>query len=443
MKLEDMILVSVDDHIVEPPTLFDKHLPAAYKDKAPKVIKKNGADMWEWGNVPIPNLALNAVVGRPKHEYGMEPTSYEQLRKGTWDIDARIDDMNANGQLASLCFPSFPGLNGSLFCKQEDKKLAHVILQAYNDWHVDEWCGSKPGRFIPNGLVPLWDPQLMADEVRRLAKKGCHAVSFSENPEKMQLGLPSLHSKKWDPFWQACSDEGTIVNVHIGSGEGMAVTSMEAPVDVMITIQPMAIASAASDILWSSVLRRFPKLKFALSEGGIGWIPYFLERVDYVYEGHHQWTHQDFGDKKPSDVFKEQIATCFIDDRAGVAMRKLVGVDNINWECDYPHSDTSWPKAPEALWEHFEDGVSDEDINKMTHLNAMKLYSFDPFKHIKREDCTVGALRAQAKDVDLSIKGSQGGKAPITDGSARPVTIMDVAVQLMEAQKPVDKSVSK
>ena len=136
----------------------------------------------------------------------MEPTSFDQLRPGTYDIHERIRDMNANGVLASMCFPSFPGLCGALFMRQTDKNLARVVLQAYNDWHIDEWCGAYPGRFIPLALLPLWDPQLMAEEVRRVAKKGCHAVSFTQSPD--QLGLPSLHNTHWDPFWKACSDEG-------------------------------------------------------------------------------------------------------------------------------------------------------------------------------------------------------------------------------------------
>jgi len=216
MRPEDMILVSVDDHVVEPPDMFEQNVPAQWKARAPKVVKlPGGADAWTFEGQRIPNIGLNAVAGRPPEEYGVEPTSFEQLRPGCYDVDARIGDMNANGVLASMCFPSFPSFCGALFLRCEDKALSHVMLQAYNDWHIDQWCGSHPGRFIPLSLPAIWDPQLMADEVRRVAKKGCHAVSFCENPEK--LGLPSLHSEHWDPFWKACSDEGTLCCIHIGS----------------------------------------------------------------------------------------------------------------------------------------------------------------------------------------------------------------------------------
>jgi predicted TIM-barrel fold metal-dependent hydrolase len=428
MRPEDMILVSVDDHVVEPPDLFDRHLTPEWKARAPRVVRKSdGVDVWMFEGAQLPNIGLNAVAGRPPEEYGVEPTSFDQLRPGCYDVHERIRDMNANGVLASICFPSFPSFCGALWARQEDKALARVMLQAYNDWHIDEWCGAYPGRFIPLVLPALWDPKLAADEVRRAAKKGCSAVSFTENPEK--VGFPSLHDAYWNPLWEACSDEGTVVCIHIGSASGMQFTTMDSPVDVMITISPMSIASCAADLVWSQVLRDYPSLKFALSEGGIGWIPYFLDRVDYVFEHHHRWTHQDFGGRKPSDVFREQVITCFIDDPVGIKLRHDVGIDTITWECDYPHSDTTWPESPERLARCF-DGVSDEDIDKMTHRNALREFRLDAFAHRPREECTVAALRSEARGVDLSLK-SHGGKSPTEE--RRPVTAADITRQLASA----------
>ncbi len=427
MQPQDMILVSVDDHVVEPPGLFDNHLTPEWKAKAPRLVRKDdGTDVWVFEGQQLMNIGLNAVVGRPPEEYGVEPTSFDQLRPGCYDVDERIRDMNVNGVLASMCFPSFPSFCGALWARTEDKTLALTMLRAYNDWHIDEWCGSHPGRFIPLALPVMWDAELAAEEIRRVAKKGCHALSFTENPEK--VGFPSLHSDYWEPVWQACVDEGTVVCIHIGSAAGMSFTTMDSPVDVMITTSPMSIASCAADLVWSQMLRRYPTLKFALSEGGIGWIPYFLDRIDYVFNHHHQWTNQDFGGKLPSDVFREHIITCFIDDPVGVKLREQVGIDTITWECDYPHSDTTWPEAPEILARSL-DGVSDEDINKMTHENAIREFRLDSFSHRTREQCTVAALRAEAGDVDLSLK-SHGGKAPVAE--VRPVTAQDITSQLAQ-----------
>ncbi len=430
MRLEDMIMVSVDDHVVEPANMFDNHLPAKWKARAPRLVhKKDGSDVWIFEGAQLPNIGLNAVVGRPPEEYGVEPTAFAQMRPGCYDIHERIRDMNANGVLASICFPSFPSFCGQLWARQEDKELARVMLRAYNDWHIDEWCGAYPGRFIPLALPAMWDPELTAQEVRRAAKKGCHALSFCEAPQK--LDYPSLHSEHWNPVWEACSDEGTVVCIHIGSASGMQFTSMDSPVDVMITVSPISIVNCAADLLWSQIFRRYPKLKFALSEGGIGWIPYFLERADYVYQHHHKWTHQDFGNKLPSELFREHVVTCFIDDQAGIKNRHQVGIDTISWECDYPHSDTTWPRAPEILWRSLE-GIPDDEINKITHENALRAFQLDPFAHLSKEACTVAALRDRAKDVDLSPLKSRGGKPP-TEETGRPVTSEDITKQLASA----------
>jgi predicted TIM-barrel fold metal-dependent hydrolase len=400
MEIDDLILVSVDDHVVEPPHVFEGRLPAKYVDVAPKLERRaDGTQAWIYDGNEIVNVGLNAVAGRPPEEYGFEPTSHDEMRAGCWDIDERIKDMDANGLLGSMCFPSFPQFCGQLFSRTADKDQAKAMVEAYNDWHIDDWCGSHPGRHIPLSIPMLWDPQLMAAEVERVAAKGCHAVTFSENPAK--LGHPSLHSDHWDPFWAACQDNDVVVCLHIGSSSQMVMTAEDAPVDVMITLTPMNIVQAAADLIWSPVLRKFPRIKIALSEGGIGWIPYFLERIDYVYQHHKAWTFQDFGDKLPSQLFSERIITCFIDDAFGVESRHHLNLDNITWECDYPHSDSTWPNAPELLHKYLT-GVPDADVNKLTHENAMRIFAYDPFAHVPKAQATVGALRAKAAGHDIS-----------------------------------------
>jgi predicted TIM-barrel fold metal-dependent hydrolase len=394
MRTEDLILVSVDDHTVEPPDMFANHLPAKWKDLAPRSVKKpDGTDVWVYEGNEIPNIGLNAVAGRPPEEYNIEPTRYEELRPGCYQIDERVNDMNRNGVLGSMCFPSFVQFCGQLFSKSNDLDVGLAMLKAYNDWHVDEWAGSHPGRFIPLSIPPIWDPEEMAKEVRRMAAKGCHAVTFSEDPAK--LGWPHIFGDHWDPFFAACEEEGTVICLHIGSSSTILGLAPGAPIDIMITLTPLNAMHAATDLLWSPVLRRFPNLHFALSEGGIGWLPYWLERIDYAYQQHRYWTHQDFGDQLPSQVAKDRFTFCFISDAAGLETRHLMGVDNITWECDYPHSDSTWPHSPETLMKQLA-GVPDDEINMITYQNAMKVFNYDPFTHRPRERCTVGALRAEA-----------------------------------------------
>ncbi|MDY0012567.1 MAG: amidohydrolase family protein [Rhodocyclaceae bacterium] len=424
MEMKDMILVSVDDHVIEPPDMFKRHMPAALLDKAPKMATmKNGSDSWEFEGRVVPNFGLNAVVGRPPEEYGMEPASYSQIRVGTYDVKSRVDDMNVNGILSSICFPTFPHFAGIFFLGSTDKALAKTVIRAYNDWHIDEWCAAAPGRFIPIAILPLWDIDACVEEATRVAKKGARTISFLDSP--VSKGLPSVHSDYWDPLWKVMSDHNMVISIHIGSGAQPPYSSMDAPIDTWIVNMPMFIANATSDWLFSPVFHKFPKLKIALSEGGIGWVPYLLERADFTYQHHHAWTNANFRGMLPSELFARNFITCFIDDKFGLKNVDAMNVDHITYECDYPHSDTLWPLAPEKLWESIRH-LDKEKIDKITHLNALREFSFDPFALLGRENCTVGALRAQAAHVDTKPMVGIGGHNP-SNKEGRPVTAGDVA----------------
>ncbi|MDB5423252.1 MAG: amidohydrolase [Phenylobacterium sp.] len=433
MKVEDLILVSVDDHIVEPPTMYDNHLTQAQKAIAPELRKdKNGADYWLYEGKRTGSIGLNAVVGRMKEEYGCEPVSFEQMRRGAWDIHARIADMNANGILSSLNFPSVVQFDGSLFHRFENKANALTLLRAYNDWHIDEWCGAYPGRNIPLAIIPYWDVEATVAEIKRVSAKGCHAVTFSDNPA--QKGQPSIHDAHWEPMWKACADHDVVINIHIGSGAQAPHASMASPIDAWIITMPISIVNSAADWLHLKALQRYP-LKVALSEGGIGWIPYFLERADFVHDHHQAWTHADFGGRKPSEVFRDHFMTCFIDDRVGLANLDDIGEDNVAYECDYPHSDTVWPESADRLF-HTLSHLPERTIDKITHGNALRLYNFDAFGMMGgRDRCTVGALRELARDVDTAPQ-SFGGPAPLAPGELpRRVTSGDIVRMFTDAAK--------
>lgn len=426
MNMNDMVIISVDDHISEPPDMFDNHLSGEDLATAPKLrTNENGTNYWEYQGMIMPSVGLNAVVGRPLEEYGMEPTSYEQLRKGVYDVHARIDDMNVNGIAASLNFGTCVGFDGGRFHKAPNKDLALKHMRAYNDWHIDEWCGAYPGRFIPCALLPTWDMDATVAEIKRVAAKGCTAVSLNENPT-MQ-GLPSIHNAYWEPLWKAITDHDMVMCLHIGAGNPAPHASMETPIEAWITTMPMSISVGAADWLQLEALERYPSMKIALSEGGLGWVPYFMERSDFSHERHKAWTNSGFKGTKPSEVFKRHFMNCFIDDRFGLQNLHFFNEDMIAYECDYPHSDTLWPEVPEYLWDSIKH-LTDEQIDKITHRNAMRFFNFDLFKHFKREDVTVAALRAKAAadGVDTTPR-SCGGAKPIEDGDAnRRITSGDL-----------------
>ncbi|MCX7863665.1 MAG: amidohydrolase [Novosphingobium sp.] len=427
-----MVIISVDDHISEPPDLFRNHLSGADLESAPKFVQdENGKDAWIYQGQVFLSIGLNAVAGRPLEEYGMEPTSLDQLREGTYDVHARIGDMNVAGVAASLNFGSVFDFAGGRLHKVPDRALATRHMRAYNDWHIDEWCGAYPGRFIPCGILPTYDMDATVAEVRRLADKGCHNVSISENPTHQ--GLPSIHNDYWDPFWKAIADNDMTICLHIGGGNPAPHASMETPIEAWITTMPMSISTGAADWLQLRALRKYPDMRIALSEGGIGWVPYFLERADFVNSRHKYWTNSNYQDMKPSEMFKRHFMTCFIDDKFGLQNIDYIGEDNITYEMDYPHSDSLWPDVPENLWLSIRH-LSDRQIDKITHLNAMRFHRFDPFVHHPREELTVGALRekARAAGVDTTPKSS-GGARPLQQGEDRPVTSGDIMRMMMQA----------
>jgi predicted TIM-barrel fold metal-dependent hydrolase len=422
-----MVIISVDDHISEPPHVFSNHLTGEAAAAAPHFkVKANGSSYWDYQGMKMASVALNGVVGRPKEEYGMEPTNLDQLRKGCWDPAARIDDMDVNGIAASLNFGTMIGLDGLMFCTAPDKTYAVQHVQAYNDYHWEEWCQAFPGRFIMNGILPGWDMDATVAEVKRLAKLGCTSISFNENPTKR--GLPSVHNAHWEPLWKVCADTDMTINLHIGAGNPSPHASDESPIEAWITTMPMSVSIGLSDWLHLEALHRYP-LKIAMSESGIGWIPYLLERADYANMQHGAWTHSGtyFNGKKPSDVYKEHFYSCFIDDAYGCRNLDALGEDKVCYEVDYPHSDAPWPNAPEVLWRSVSQ-LSDDVIDKVTHLNAMKLYRFPMFDKIPKEQLTVAALRAKAKaaGVDTTVR-SAGGAAPLAAGEKpRAITSGDV-----------------
>ena len=211
-------VISVDDHVVEPPEIFDGRFASKFADVAPRVIETdNGGQAWLWNGEVLPNVGFNAVAGRPREDYTFEPTRFDHMRPGAYDIKFRLREMDINGVWASVCFPSFlPGFVGQrLSLWPKDEELAWAAVRAYNDWHLESWAGEDPDRIIPNQLAWLRDPVEAGEEIRRNAARGFKAVTFSEAPHR--LGLPSIHSGYWEPFFEACAETGTVVCLHVGS----------------------------------------------------------------------------------------------------------------------------------------------------------------------------------------------------------------------------------
>jgi predicted TIM-barrel fold metal-dependent hydrolase len=403
MDLNDLVMISVDDHICEPGDMFQAHVPDKYREYMPRVeVDENGGQQWWYGDIRGRNVGLAATAGKPREMYNIDPSSYAEMRAGCYQVKERVRDMDAGGQLAGLNFPNWVGFAGQVLSQGPDPVVNDVMVKAYNDWHINEWCGYAPDRFIPCGILPLFNPEWAAIEVRRLASMGCHAVSFTENWEGAAEPQNSIHSRFWDPIFNACADEGTVICCHLGTSPRSIALRDGDPVSLVSNIYfPLLSICTFGDLIWAEFWDRYPDLKFAISEGDVGWMPYFLDKAELVQEKHSGWTRKRFADGDgPTQVFNRHILCSFIDDRIGMKLIDDLNIDNVSWEGDYPHSDTSWPNGPEVAMANLE-GLSDDQVDKITHLNAMHHYRFDPFRSRPRSQCTVGALRASAADVDV------------------------------------------
>jgi predicted TIM-barrel fold metal-dependent hydrolase len=387
MPLQDyMQLISVDDHIIEPRNVWLDRLPSRYHESAPHVEETEldhgvqlGAhvqgrhEVWVYEGRAYPAIGLNAVAGKDPHQYTPEPIRYSDMIPGCYDPVERVRDMDLDGIQAQLCFPTFPRFAGTRFLEANDKDLGLLCVRAWNDWQLEEWCATAPERFIPMCILPLWDPSAAADEIRRMAALGAHAVSFPENP--YPLGLPSYHTDHWDPVFRAAEECGLPLCIHFGTSGVTQLPSPDSPIAIPIILQSCNSMSAVTDMLFSPMFVKFPDLHVAISEGGIGWIPYLLERSDFVWDRVRQWANLANADHRPSDVFRKNFWGCFIDDDAGLAARDSIGTGRIMWECDYPHHDSHWPHSRRRAATMMQT-VPDPDAHAIVELNARRLFNF-------------------------------------------------------------------
>jgi predicted TIM-barrel fold metal-dependent hydrolase len=355
------------------------------------MVDTDKGEIWLYEDKRIPTEGLAATAGKKREDFSPDSLGFKDMRQGCYDSVARLEDMDRAGILASLCFPSFPRFCGQIFWEAKDRELALLCVQAYNDWMIDEWCGSAPGRYIPMIIAPLWDPKLAAIEIERCAAKGARAVAFSENPEP--LGLPTINdpSRYWDPMFAAAQEAQLVVCMHVGSSSRVPHISKDSSFIANLAWGSIRTSGAMLTWLFSGVFQRMPDLKICLSEGGIGWIPYFLERSEQLLEKHRYWTMRgqnieghaeidsdlDLMTFNVRQVFKDHIYGCFIEDIHGLHSLDEIGEDNVMIETDYPHSDSTWPDSIVLANKHLAH-LPPATQYKILRGNAEKLFRFEP-----------------------------------------------------------------
>jgi predicted TIM-barrel fold metal-dependent hydrolase len=411
----DAWLISVDDHIVEPPNVWIDRLPRKYRDLAPRWVTDDKGSAWIVGEddrSPIGASIVSGAITRPQERpEPFYPLSWEEIPAAAYDPKARVEAMNADRVLAAVLFGNLPGFDGNRFSQLPDKDFALLCLQAYNDWLLDEFCASQPGRFIGLALVPLWDARAAAAEAERAIRKGARAVSFSMAPHN--LGFPSIWDpgRHWDPLFALMNEVGLPLCTHLGTdfnGDVLAAAnSIMSKCGPGVGAVMMHLAGQVTLLEWlgSGNFERFPNLKVALSENGIGWIPAVLERADWVQkmararvtipadaendplldqasqlqarEQIRIRSEQASTAQLPSELFRDHVYGCFIEDAAGAKHIELIGEDNVMIETDFPHNSTKWPRSLDAARALLSEAP--ERVRwKVLRGNAERLFDFKP-----------------------------------------------------------------
>jgi predicted TIM-barrel fold metal-dependent hydrolase len=367
-------VISVDDHVLEAPDTFIGRLPAKFVERGPRVVEtEDGQQAWEFDGQRYSEPGDLAVAGRDKRLVLDAPFRFEYMRPGFYQPEARLQDMDVSGIWASMMFPSFlSGFCGRIFAECSDPELGKAVTMAWNDWINDVWAEPYPDRFIPLGITFLTDPEFAAAEIRRNAARGFKAVSLPDRPHK--LGLPSIFEDYWDPILRACAETETVVGLHVGSTglQDTAETTLALYNATTSILFGQISIQAATEWLVSGYPSRYPDLKIAMSEGGIGWVGMLMDRADKtaIHTPYVGWWMEDI---LPSEALLRSFWFCTIDDPSTIDHRDVIGIENILAEVDYPHGDSTWPHTQELIrknWGH----LPAADLRAICSENAAKLF---------------------------------------------------------------------
>jgi predicted TIM-barrel fold metal-dependent hydrolase len=363
-------VISVDDHLVEPPDMFEGRVAGGFQDRAPKIVEMpDGVQVWEFDGSFFTQVGMNAVAGRRPETVKVEPFRFDQMRRGCWDVDARVRDMDINGVWASVNFPSMiTGFCGRVFSQASDPALGLAVTKAWNDWFYEEWYSRYPDRIVPMGITFLTDPEIGAEEIYRNAERGFTSVTLPERPHR--IDLPSIFQEYWEPIIRACAETETVISLHVGSAGMMEFPDGCPTMQLGSTLFGQMSLTACAEWVWSGWGVKYPNLKIAMSEGGIGWVGMLLDRLDNIVD------RSGYGlgwDVRPAEVLRRNFWFCTIDDPSTIDTRYAIGVENIMIEVDYPHGDSTWPDTQaviEKAWGH----IPTHELRMMCSENAAKLY---------------------------------------------------------------------
>jgi predicted TIM-barrel fold metal-dependent hydrolase len=366
-------LISADSHVNEPGDLWVERIDKSFRERAPRVVEnppgqRPGAYLILEGVGPV-HLAQGMGAGKKPEELPQffQASTYKDGRPGGWDPAERVKDMDLDGVEADVIYTTL-GFRQFWFT---DAALQRACFRVYNDW-LAEYCAYAPTRLAGLALISLYDIGEGVQELRRCARAGLKgAVIWASPPADRPYSSPL-----YDPFWAEAQELNFPLSLHSITGMGaesrLAITE---PLDryVRSTVLCHEVQRTLVSLIFSGVLERFPRLNFVSAENEVGWLPFFLQKLDQAQE-EYRYLYPAPLALRPSEYFRRQVFATFIDDRVGVATREFIGVENIMWSSDYPHTVSTWPHSREVVERDFKD-VPEPEKRRIVRENVARLYN--------------------------------------------------------------------
>ena len=359
-------IVSADSHVLEPHDLWTTRLAGTpFADRAPK-MEGNAEDGYVFlidGLSPFP-IGLAGAAGRPSDTLG--PAG--EIRSGGWDTAARLVDMDADGIVAEVLYPSV----GMSVAQSTDREYQLACVRAYNDW-VAEFCDGSGGRLVGLALIPAIDVESSLAEIERTHALGLRGAMVPAIPSDGHYG-----EERFAPFWQAFADRDWPVSFHVLTGGGGGDPTLGSGIPMVGIMSPIHhMHSTLGLMIFSGVLDRHPGLKVVSAEHDAGWVAHFAYRLDQMFDRHHNWLASGVTlDLTPSEYLRRNVWYTFQKDPIAVETRDRVGLDRLLWASDYPHSDSTWPHSRDVIARDFK-GVPEDELAAIVGGNAAALYGLE------------------------------------------------------------------
>jgi predicted TIM-barrel fold metal-dependent hydrolase len=353
----DQRVISADDHMdiwSMPPELWQERLPKGLRERGPQVLDTDDGPFWF--------VDGNRLSPSGRKEAGSIRADDHGFRPGTPEL--RFEDMERDGVYAQVVYSPM-----TTQMRIADPELRAACKRSYNDWAA-EFNRSSDGRILLLADIPSHDPKAAKDELARIAELGHKGAIVHEEP-----GHEPIFEDVWHPFWDVAEDCRLPISIHLGPSTRTLrpqLGSWRFP--AFVAVIPMQLDEVLSAMIFSGILEQRPNLKFVLGEGGLGWIPYVLERFDHEHHQYYEKTTDHRLSMLPSEIFARQVYVTYEDEKLGVELIPRIGVDNVMWASDYPHGDSTWPHSRKAISESPLSALGDEAVKKITCDTASRLY---------------------------------------------------------------------